>query len=254
MRGALLLALLASAPALAAGPVPPVVLFDEGHGQLFRARGDRPLDLSALAGVVTGLGGSVRSSRAPLTPESLAGVRALVVSGPFAPVSVAESEAVVAWVEAGGSLVVMLHIESPLHVLLSLLGVAVTNGVLREEVGVIGGEPLNFRVSRFAPHPLTKGLAAFSVYGAWGFRPAGPGVEAVATTSDRAWLDKNRDGVFDAGDSRHAFDVAVAGRRGQGRFAAFGDDAMFQNQFLKGDNRQLARNLFAWLLGGAGTP
>lgn len=254
MRTALLLALLSSAPALAGGPVPPVVLFDEGHGQLFRAAGDRPLDLSSLAAVVTGLGASVRTSRDALTPGSLAGVRALVVSGPFAPVTVAESDAVVAWVEAGGSLVLMLHIESPLHVLLSQLGVAVTNGVLREEAGVIRGEPLNFRVSRFARHPLTKGLAAFSVYGAWGFRPAGPGVEAIASTSDRAWLDKNRDGVFDPGDSRHAFDVAVAGRRGRGRFAAFGDDAMFQNQFLRGDNGQLARNLVRWLLAGAAGP
>jgi hypothetical protein len=36
---------------------------------------------------------------------------------------------------------------------------------------------------------------------------------------------------------------------GKGRYIIFGDDALFQNRFLVGENLFLAGNLVAWLLG-----
>lgn len=44
--------------------------------------------------------------------------------------------------------------------------------------------------------------------------------------------------------------MVVAGSYGKGRFAVFGDDAIFQNRFLDADNRKLAANLARWLKGG----
>ncbi|HXQ23784.1 MAG TPA: hypothetical protein VN812_19045, partial [Candidatus Acidoferrales bacterium] len=52
---------------------------------------------------------------------------------------------------------------------------------------------------------------------------------------------------LDPGDAVQSFGVLVAGQLGLGRFAIFGDDALFQNQFLMGGNVVLARNLVAWL-------
>jgi len=43
------------------------------------------------------------------------------------------------------------------------------------------------------------------------------------------------------------FAVVVAGKLSSGRFVVFGDDAVFQNKFLTGDNLILGRNLAAWL-------
>jgi len=48
--------------------------------------------------------------------------------------------------------------------------------------------------------------------------------------------------------------VAVAGRSGKGRFVVFGDDAIFQNKFLTGDNLVLGRNLASWLAPAALRP
>ena len=76
----------------------------------------------------------------------------------------------------------------------------------------------------------------------------------MAETGPEAWVDLNGNQKFDKGDVRQAFAVIVAGTRGKGRIAVFGDDAAFQNQFLQGDNRRLAENLASWLLGGAARP
>jgi hypothetical protein len=226
----------------------PVVVFDEAHGQRFRAGASGPLDLSGLAAVATATGGSVQASREPLTAGRLAPVSLLVVSGPFAPPSEAEIDAAVRWVEQGGSLLVLLHIEPTLRDLLHRFGVSVSNGVIRETEGLLANEPLNFRVTRLEAHPVTSGLTSFAVYGAWALLPTGEGLTVLGKTSPTSWVDLDRDSRLGARDARQSFAVALAGLRGQGRLAVFGDDALFQNQYLQGANRTLAEQLMAWLL------
>ncbi len=227
----------------------PLVVFDEAHGQRFRAGGSGPLDLSGLAAVATSAGGSVRTSREPLTAGQLTPVSVLVVSGPFAPPSEAEIDAVVRWVEQGGSLLVLLHIEPTVRNLLHRFGISVSNGVIRETEGLLADESLNFRVTRLEPHPVTSGLRPFAVYGAWALLPTGEGLTVLGKTSTTSWVDLDRDSKLGARDARQSFAVALAGRRGQGRLAVFGDDALFQNQYLQGANQTLAEQLMAWLLG-----
>jgi len=251
---ALLASGLAGTPLRAADPAPAVVLFDEAHGQRFHASGSGPLDLSALSAVFASRGGNVRSGAQPLTPETLGRARVVILSGPFQPLSAAEAEALAAWVGKGGALGVMIHVEPPLRDLLHRFGVSVSNGVIREKQGALGGEPLNFRVSRMKPHPLTAGLAGFAVYGACALLPTLSDISTVAETGPEAWVDLNANGKLDERDARQRFAVAVAGAHGKGRVAVFGDDAMFQNQFLKGDNRRLAENVASWLLGSAARP
>lgn len=252
--GVLAASALTGLPLGAADPAPAVVLFDEAHGERFRAAGNGPLDLSALSAVLASRGGAVRSGSYPFTAETLGRARVVILSGPFQPLSAAEVESVAAWVVRGGALGVMIHVEPPLRDLLHRFGVSVSNGAIRERQGLLVGEPLNFRVTRVKPHPLTAGLGGFAVYGAWALLPTMAGVTTVAETGPAAWVDLNGNGTFDEGDVRQAFAVAVAGAHGKGRIAVFGDDAMFQNQFLKGDNRRLAENLASWLLGGGAKP
>ncbi len=222
------------------------VLFDQGHGQRFVADRDGELDLSGLAGVFRAGGFSVRTSGGPVTGDGLAGVDVLVVSGPFAPYTAAERRAVAGFLGRGGRLVVLLHIPHPVLDLLDDLGVGVWNGVVNERDGVLGGRPTDFRVSDLSDHPVNRGLDGFSLYGGWALEPR-DGVEVLARTSPFAWVDKDRDRAYTAGERNGSFAVAVAGRRGRGRFVVFGDDAIFQNRFLAGENRRLAENLVSWV-------
>lgn len=227
----------------------PVVLFDEGHGERFLVGATGPLDLSALGALFRDQGWEVRTGRAALADDVLAAVDAIVLSGAFVPLVPDEIDAVVRFLDRGGRLCVMLHIGPPVDRLLYRLDTAISNGVIRERENVLEGDPLNFRVTRLASHPLLRGVGAFAVFGAWALQSLGSNPEILARTSPGAWVDLNRDGALGGGDATQSFGVAVAGVRGKGRFAVFGDDAMFQNRFLSGGNLTLGKNLVAWLAG-----
>ncbi|TLM67365.1 MAG: DUF4350 domain-containing protein [Deltaproteobacteria bacterium] len=224
----------------------PVVLFDEGHAQPFLARGERPLDLSSLAGIFTAAGYEVRTCSQPLDPAQLAGVDVLVSSGAFRPFAPEEVAAVRAFVAAGGGLAVMLHIAPPFEQLLHAFEIEFTNYTLREQNHVIGNNRQDFRVS-VQPHVLTENLRDFAVYGAWALRGTTPVIAPLGQTSEHGWVDLNGDRQLSVGDAVQSFVVAVAGSSGHGRFAVFGDDALFQNRYLEGNNRKLAENLVRWL-------
>ena len=226
------------------------VLFDQGHGQRFLIERGGDLDLSLLAGTFRDLDHEVSTTSKPITGKILDGIDVLMISGAFQPYTPEEIEAVTRFIERGGAVCITLHIAPPLFGLLNRLGVEHSNGVIREEEGVINGDPINFRVTRLESHPLFQGMAQFSLYGVWALLDARAGVRSIARTSPSAWIDLNGNGRFDQGDARQSFTVAVAGEAGKGRFVVFGDDAVFQNKFLKGDNLILARNLAAWLAGG----
>ncbi len=225
------------------------VLFDQGHGQVFVAEGNEPLDLSQLAAVFKKQGLEVKIGKGPLTANALTGVTALIVSGPFKPLSQAEIDAVLQFIGQGGTLCLMLHIAPPNLTLLSSLGVAHSEAPLNEQENIIGRNPKSFSVVNLAPHPLTRGLTSFNAYGAWGVMPQADTVRIVAATSPRAWLDTNGNGSRDREEVGQAHGVVVAGTLGKGRFVVFGDDAIFQNQFLADGNLRLAQNLAAWLQG-----
>lgn len=225
----------------------PVVLFDEAHAQKFLAGQNGPLDLSGLAEVLHDRGFELRRSDRQISTESLVGVAALVISGPFQSLAPAEVDAVVRFVENGGRLCVMLHIGPPVGALLNRLQISISNGVIFEQENVIDDNRTNFRVKQFASHELTRGLQEFGVYGGWALLSRDEKTRVVAQTSPRAWIDLSGDGTLGDGDAVQAFGVAVTGELGRGRFVVFGDDAIFQNQFLKDGNLLLAKNLAAWL-------
>jgi len=241
----LLIAALAGAASVARAE--PTVLFDEGHGQKFLIEGQGQLDLSSFAELFRAAGAQVQSSREPLADTRLIGVDALIVSGPFAPFSATEIEAIMSFLDRGGRLVLMLHIPFPVAPLLHRLGVDFSNGIIRERVNVIKDDPLNFHVTALTPHAVTRDVGSFDVFGAWALLNNANNVTVLAQTSASAWVDLNGNGTLEPGDAAQAFAVAVAGQSGRGRFVVFGDDAIFQNQFLTRGNVVLAKNLATWL-------
>jgi len=225
------------------------VLFDQGHGQAFKIEDEGDLQLGRLAEILRNDNWQVESSTSVLTPDLLTGVDALVISGAFRPLSNTEIDAVGSFLSSGGKLAVMLHIAPPLVSLLDRLGVACFNGVVREHDAdlILGGEPLYFKVTRLEDHPLNRDLEHVAFYGVWPMQPLHEGVTSIEKTSPSAWLDLDRDQKLSAPDVVQEFAVLVTGRVGNGEFAVFGDDAIFQNRFLQGENITLAQNLSRWL-------
>jgi hypothetical protein len=232
----------------------PTVLFDQGHGQLFFIERNGDLDLSRFAATFREAGYDVTSATVPLSAEFLTGIDVLVLSGAFRPYTPREIETIAAFVEHGGRLCIMLHIGPPLSPLLHRLGVEHSNGVIREQENIIDNNPINFRVTRLADHPLFQELPQFSLYGVWALHETLPGIKAIAVTSSAAWIDLNSNGRLDPSDAQQSFAVAMAGVFGKGKIVVFGDDAIFQNKFLVGDNLSVSRNLAGWLAAGAPPP
>jgi hypothetical protein len=226
----------------------PTVVFDEGHGQRFLVGEEGELDLSGLGKIISEAGGRTESARGPLTAEILRGAHALVISGPFAPLTTEEMLAVRRFVHDGGRVSVMLHIAPTAVDLLRMMGTTPSNGVVNEAEGVIGANPLDFTVTRLGAHPLTQGIESFNVYGAWAVMATGNHARVIAGASPRAWLDTDRDRSRGDGEPSQAYGIVVAGGIGRGEFVVFGDDAIFQNRFLQGGNLALAKNLAGWLL------
>ena len=221
------------------------VLFDTGHGERFVIGEKGPLQLSGLAEICQAAGAKVGTLAKPISDESLAGADGLVISGAFTPLMNEEIDALVRFMARGGKLSVMLHIAPPLTTLLDRFGMTFTNGVIRERENIIDGQPQDFRVTRFGSHPVLKGVSEFSAYGVWGLRSVDDRSRTIASTSPRAWVDLRHDKT-QTKDETASFAVTSAGQVGKGGFLVFGDDAIFQNKFLK-NNKTLAANLAAWL-------
>lgn len=225
----------------------PVVLFDLAHDQRFGIEKGEPLQLSEMAVLLQEAGLDVRNNTEPLTDGVLANAGALIISGPFTPLTADEVAAVVRFVKNGGRLALMLHIASPFTDLLRELDVDFTNYVLAEQQNLIDGDPRNFQVKALENDPLFAGIDHFSLYGGWALVNSAPTARIIASTSPQGWVDLNGDGRLSKGDVVQAFGVVVSGNLGAGRFLVFGDDAIFQNKFLDQQNRQLAKNLAQWL-------
>lgn len=222
------------------------ILFDQGHAQAFTIEKPGELQLGAFAETLRSTGLAVASADTPLTADLLADIDGLIISGAFAPHSPEEIVAIKQYLQRGGRVAIMLHIARPLWPLLDELGVHVANGVLHEQQNRIDDSGINFTIDDLSGHPLIEGLDRFSLYGGWPLRPAGDHARPIASSSERAWVDLNRDKVLNQGDAMQKFAVIVAGNIGQGEFVVFADDAIFQNRFLDADNQLLAKNLGHW--------
>lgn len=225
----------------------PVVLVDHGHGQRFLVDKMGPLHLSKLAKIFEDQGNEIRINKQPFTEESLSSSKILVISGPFLPIGPEEIKAITTFLNNGGRLCVMLHIASPAANLLQTLGVAISNGVIYDEAHRINNNPLDFKITRLAPHEINRDLESFNIYGAWALVNTTDNSRLIALTGPRSWVDLNKDKKLSRGDAVQSFGVIAAGEYGAGRFVVFGDDAIFQNQFLEGENVKLGKNLVRWL-------
>ncbi|HZV45924.1 MAG TPA: hypothetical protein VFG06_01080 [Thermodesulfovibrionales bacterium] len=227
----------------------PTVMFDQGHGQKFLIEKEGDLQLSKLSGLFRDEGYIVKTGAGLITDEAVKGISVLVISGAFAPLNAAEIDAIIRFLDAGGKLCIMLHIPQPVAGLLNRLQVYASNGVILGKDNLIENEPKNFLITKMDQHAITKGIQKFAVHGGWALISDSKQGKIIARTGSHAWIDLNRDGKFNSTDAQQSFGVAIAGTYGKGKYVVFGDDAIFQNVFLKGENMALGKNLARWLRG-----
>jgi len=87
---------------------------------------------------------------------------------------------------------VLLHIPPPAAAPLHALNVWISNDVIREREEIINGDPLNVHVMRMVTHDLTGDLVTCDTCGVWVLRNTDANAAVIARTSDRAWVDLNR--------------------------------------------------------------
>lgn len=229
---------------------PPVLLFDQAHGQTSSIDQNGPSDISKLKDLFLAQGFVVQTNITPFTNNSFSDIAAVIISGPIAQLSPEEIQAISKYLNNGGQVCLMLQDASSMADLLASLTVAVANGLVHERENIIAGDDMHFFVKDLPKHPLTKGLADFNMYSAWPMKTA---LEAniIARTSEQSWVDLDGDDLFDPKDAVQSFPVLITGQLGHGHFIIFGDDAALQNQFLSGNNEILGQNLARWLKEGS---
>lgn len=76
---------------------------------------------------------NVLSIKETFEKENLSQAKALIISGPFKPLSEKEIDVLKDYVKEGGGLFVMLHISSPAQKLFETFGVEITKGAISEK-------------------------------------------------------------------------------------------------------------------------
>lgn len=204
-----------------------------------------------------------------LTPERLSGRRLLflnLVSAERPPLLVSEIATIRQYVNSGGSLLVITdHSNCYYHAyrlqpLFVELGLETFTATACEEPPLtIGGGYGWIAVRRFERHPLTIDLDCLAMQTGGCVDPR----YAVAWTSERAWADAWRAGLYgednapgfygnfsrDVGEHAGPLGVVLARDFGEGRIVVVADQNIFGDVFIHyADNYRLWLNAMAWLL------
>jgi len=222
------------------------VAFDMAHNEIFSPENDGKLHYSTFYKGFKKAGAKTSVNMRLVTPEILKGLDAYVVAGPASPFITPEIIALQGFVHDGGSLLVLLHISSPVARLTESFGIVVSNFVISEKKNTIEGKSQDFFVTDLAPSPVTKGLKKIAVFGTWGLM-AERNAKVVARTSDKAWADLNRNRTQEKDEPVQSFGIVAVKKFGAGRVIVVADDAPFANSFINtGDNSRFTKNIINW--------
>ncbi|MFQ5585299.1 MAG: DUF4350 domain-containing protein [Thermodesulfobacteriota bacterium] len=223
------------------------VLFDTSHRVIFHPQSEEPLGLQGFLSLFEQRGVKVSVSDAPITASTLESIDTLVLPGPMQPFEQGEIDLINSFVRRGGNLIVLLHISFPVARLTERFGIIVSSMVISEHENLIGGKSQDFFVKDITPHPVTRGVGSIALLGTWGLM-AEEGAAIVASTTDHAWGDSNRNRVYDEGEPMVKVGVVAVAEPGRGKVVVIADDAPLANAFLgMGDNLTLAQNIAEWV-------
>lgn len=244
-----------------------VVRFVTGHGER-KSDGIANHDLGNFGRGLEQIGIQARSVDLTKEPQLPAGTAALVIASPQLPLSVAEVQAVLAYVEQGGNLLWLREPQEPAgwQPLAAALGVTVLPGTVVDpdapKLGTISN-PTFIPIVDYGPHPITMPLRSPTLLPqavALDLQPtAGWKAATLLESQSRAWTETGAlDGAiqFDPNTTERTgpLTVGVALSRPrpaapkQQRVVVIGDGDFLTNTYLgNGANLQLGINILNWL-------
>lgn len=184
----------------------------------------------------------------------------LVDAGPRTRYAPQESQAVEAYLRAGGAALLLLDVDSPLDsslvALLDRAGIRVGDGVVADPLDHYFTDEQMVAISRYMVHPITQGLS-LSFFP--GVRPVEPvdavGVSATAlfASSAQSYITPVGPGATRTRAGARTLAVAAEGALGDGtrpfRLVVAGDVDFASNSFFPYmSNSDLALGMLAWLL------
>jgi hypothetical protein len=236
------------------------IYFLEGHGERsIRDEGRGGYSVAAEKLMETGF--MVESFSLLATKQVPVGADVVVVTSPVTAFSENEGETLAAWAKDGGRLMVLADDSDAANSLLPRLGLVVVEGALLDPIN-LGGDDLSVPlVSSYTDSPVTAGFGLSTVYpGAFALGKGGTGKKGTeylkfARTSERSWIDTDRDGKMGSDEKYgpHTVGVMLQHKGTMASMVAFGDADFASNAFFNvAGNGNLFLNAVNWLADQSG--
>lgn len=221
----------------------PTVLVDYSHGEIFMPLDVRPYGYGKFNKLFENSGFELEILDKRVSEDRLKKAQVYLIAGSMEEFADSEIRAIEEFVRYGGKLIVLIHIYPVQKKLLDEFGVEVL-GVVAEENNL--GNPLDFTATRIEDSPITAGVEEVNFYGAWAISLDSAG-KALVLTSDKAWVDYNRNGIKEEGEPTGTFSLVQLVKHGKGYVLVIADDAPLINRFVEqADNLRLAENIIRW--------
>ncbi|MDF1542285.1 MAG: DUF4350 domain-containing protein [Anaerosomatales bacterium] len=229
--------------------LPPLgtIVFDMAHGEVFGAQDTTPLGQSGAVGLMRDAGYEVVINQDEITVDDLEGASGLVLAGPMVPLRDAEYEVVTRFIEAGGTVLLTIHVPFPVLKVPAHWGLPVGTEIMmsRSPAGN-PAEPSVFVADSITESPITEGVSQVLIVSGWPVAAASSDGKIIVSTREDTWLAAAGDQAPEPPADVAYGSLGLVGvtQLGQGRIVVCGDDAIFANLALgEADNTRLLRNI-----------
>jgi len=245
------------------------VLFDDSHGEnLMMAEGSGS-SFSRLEKALKKAGHAVNliNREQDFCAATLQGAGILVIAFPSKRFSDRDVEAILAFVESGGGLLLTgewgnLHgcadilntVSQCFKVVFNKDRITDQRNVHEEEVRVMGQkvgmrkEPTYAMIRKFSSHPITREIKEVGHIS--GCSLSAPKHSVLAWSDEQSFADMDGDGELDPDEVVGSFATAVTPELKRGRVVCMGDTSILTDRYFEqADNRAFILNIIHWLSG-----
>ena len=223
------------------------IVFDMGHGEIFGADDTSELGQSEAIARMRAAGYDVIVNPDTLDVADLEGASGLVIAGPMRPLADDEYAAVTSFVEAGGTVLLTIHVPYPVLKVPAHWGLPVDTRIMMSQSPAFRPEqPSVFSADVIAESPLTEGVKSIIVVSGWPVTPVIPEAQLLVSSRPDTWLTEAGDQqpVPPADAQFASCGVVGVANIGKGRVIVSGDDAIFANLAInEADNARLLDNI-----------
>jgi len=224
------------------------VIFDLSHREIFSPLSTAEMGYSDFSKSLSKAGYTVEANKQPLTTDTLAAAKMLILAGPMTEFTDDELKSITDFVSRGGDLLIMTHVSETIIALAEKFDIQPSLAVISETENLIENSPQDFYATDLSDHPVTLNMKKLALFGTWGLRTRdGGSAKILARTSKKAWADLNKDMALSKDEPQEAYGIVAVAQIGEGQVVVCADDAPLINKFLElGDNRQFGENVISW--------